>query len=160
VLRSVASRSLVKTENPSACATVNWKVSKWAIELYLSLIKRTCNRSANKFNHPNKNTLFSSRVPHTRDIIIGLRFFSVLQHLVFTTIYIQLRAFNSNISFLMSLLFLDFAGSRPCLRLTNRFYMFSLFTPGHYSACVRKLLFLQDLRFSERWSWKVPFSET
>jgi hypothetical protein len=34
VLRSVARRRLVETENPSACATVNWKVCKSAIALY------------------------------------------------------------------------------------------------------------------------------
>jgi hypothetical protein len=34
VLRSVAGRRLVKTENPSACATVNWKLCKSAIALY------------------------------------------------------------------------------------------------------------------------------
>jgi hypothetical protein len=35
----------VETENPSACAMVNWKVCKSAIALYclhLSLIKREC----------------------------------------------------------------------------------------------------------------------
>jgi hypothetical protein len=35
----------VKTENPSACATVNWKVRKSAIALcclYLNVIKREC----------------------------------------------------------------------------------------------------------------------
>jgi hypothetical protein len=35
----VASRRLVSMENPSACATVNWKVCKSAIALYLSVIK-------------------------------------------------------------------------------------------------------------------------
>jgi hypothetical protein len=34
VLRSVARRRLVETENPSACATVNWKVCISAIALY------------------------------------------------------------------------------------------------------------------------------
>jgi hypothetical protein len=34
VLRSVARRRLVKTENPSACATVNCKLCKSAIALY------------------------------------------------------------------------------------------------------------------------------
>jgi hypothetical protein len=46
----------VETENPSACATVNWKVCKSAIALYclyLSVIKRTYNQGANKSNHPN-----------------------------------------------------------------------------------------------------------
>jgi hypothetical protein len=35
----------VKNESPSTCATVNWKVCESAIALYLSVIKRTCNRS-------------------------------------------------------------------------------------------------------------------
>jgi hypothetical protein len=42
----------VKTENPSACATVNWELCKSAIALYLSVIKSACNEGANKFNHP------------------------------------------------------------------------------------------------------------
>jgi hypothetical protein len=45
VLRSVARRRLVKTENPSACTTVNWKVRKSVIVLYfmyLNVIKREC----------------------------------------------------------------------------------------------------------------------
>jgi hypothetical protein len=42
----------VKTENPSACATVNRKVCKSTIALYLSVIKRTCNQGANKSNYP------------------------------------------------------------------------------------------------------------
>jgi hypothetical protein len=51
VLRSVARRRVLKTEDPSACATVNWKLCKTAIALYLSVIKRTCNQGANKSNH-------------------------------------------------------------------------------------------------------------
>jgi hypothetical protein len=43
----------VETENPSACVTVNWKVCKSAIALYLSVIKRIYNHGANKSNHPN-----------------------------------------------------------------------------------------------------------
>jgi hypothetical protein len=46
----------VETENPSACATVNWKVCKSAIVLYclyLSVIKRGCNQGAIKCNHLN-----------------------------------------------------------------------------------------------------------
>jgi hypothetical protein len=43
----------VETENPSACATVKWKVCKSVIALYLNVIKRTCNQGANKSNHPN-----------------------------------------------------------------------------------------------------------
>jgi hypothetical protein len=48
VLRSVARRRLVETENPSACATVKCKVFKSAIALYglyclyVSVIKRAC----------------------------------------------------------------------------------------------------------------------
>jgi hypothetical protein len=53
VLGSIARRPLVEIENPSACATVNWKVCKSAIALYLSVIKRTCKQGANKSNHPN-----------------------------------------------------------------------------------------------------------
>jgi hypothetical protein len=53
----------VVTENPSACATVNCKLCKSATALFLSVIKRTCKPGANKFNHPNYSTLFSSRVP-------------------------------------------------------------------------------------------------
>jgi hypothetical protein len=53
----------VKTENPSACATVNGKLCKLAVVLCLSVIKGTCNQGANKCNHPNQNPLFSSRVP-------------------------------------------------------------------------------------------------
>jgi hypothetical protein len=43
VLRSVARRRLVKTENPGACAAVKWKVIKPTIALYflnLSVIER------------------------------------------------------------------------------------------------------------------------
>jgi hypothetical protein len=45
----------VGIENPSACATLDWKVCKSAIALYvyLSVIKGICNQSANKSNHPN-----------------------------------------------------------------------------------------------------------
>jgi hypothetical protein len=46
----------VETENPIACATVNWNVCKSAkalYYLYLSVITRGCNRGANKSNHPN-----------------------------------------------------------------------------------------------------------
>jgi hypothetical protein len=40
----------VKTDNRSACATVNWKS---AIAMYLSVIKKTCNQGAYKSSHPN-----------------------------------------------------------------------------------------------------------
>ena len=52
VLISIARRRLVKKENPSACAMVNWKVCKSVIVLYLSVNKRAFNKGANKFNHP------------------------------------------------------------------------------------------------------------
>jgi hypothetical protein len=45
VLRSVARRRLVEAESPSACATVNCKVCRSAIDLYylyFSVIKREC----------------------------------------------------------------------------------------------------------------------
>jgi hypothetical protein len=45
VLRAIAGRWLVETENPSTCATVNWKVCKWAITLYclyVCVIKCEC----------------------------------------------------------------------------------------------------------------------
>jgi hypothetical protein len=63
VLRAVARRRLVETGNPSACATLNWKICKSAIALYLSVIQRTCNEGANKSNQSIENPLFSSRVP-------------------------------------------------------------------------------------------------
>jgi hypothetical protein len=44
VLRSVARKRILETENPSVCATVNWKLCKSAMVLYLSAIKRTCNQ--------------------------------------------------------------------------------------------------------------------
>jgi hypothetical protein len=50
-------------EDPSACVTVNYKLCKSTIALYLNVIKRTCNQGANKSNHPNYNPSFSSRVP-------------------------------------------------------------------------------------------------
>jgi hypothetical protein len=47
----------VKTENPTACATVNCKLCKFSDSAVLIVIKReresVCNRSASKSNHPN-----------------------------------------------------------------------------------------------------------
>jgi hypothetical protein len=59
----------VNTENPSACATVNWKVCKSVIVLYylyLSVIKRTSNKS----NHRTRTHKYWPRQP-TRDIILS-----------------------------------------------------------------------------------------
>jgi hypothetical protein len=53
VLRYVVRIRLVKTDNPSACVTVNWKLCKSVIALYLGVIKRTRYQGANKFNLPN-----------------------------------------------------------------------------------------------------------
>jgi hypothetical protein len=52
VLRSVSMRRLVETENPSVCVTVNYKLYN-SDSAVLIVIKRQCNRSANKSNHPN-----------------------------------------------------------------------------------------------------------
>jgi hypothetical protein len=51
----------VKTENPSACATVNRKLCKSAIALYLSVIKRPCDQGANKSNHPIEPVILVTR---------------------------------------------------------------------------------------------------
>jgi hypothetical protein len=59
VLISVAGTRLVETENPSACATVNWKVSKSTIALNLNVIKKDCKQITNKDNHPNYTSSFS-----------------------------------------------------------------------------------------------------
>jgi hypothetical protein len=40
----------MNTGNPSACATVDWKVCK-SESAVLIVIKRDCNRSDNKSNH-------------------------------------------------------------------------------------------------------------
>jgi hypothetical protein len=54
VVRPVARRRLVETENPSACATVDCKVCEIAIALYASVNKSGCNQSMIiKSNHPN-----------------------------------------------------------------------------------------------------------
>jgi hypothetical protein len=43
----------VKAEDPSACVTVNCKLWKAALALYLNVIERTFNQGANKSNYPN-----------------------------------------------------------------------------------------------------------
>jgi hypothetical protein len=61
----------VETENPSACATVNCKVCKSAIALYLNVIKRTSNQSANPII-PTRNRHFSHVYHPTCDNILIL----------------------------------------------------------------------------------------
>jgi hypothetical protein len=53
MLRSVARRRLVETENPSACAMVNCKLCVNQRSTVLTVIKRGCNQGANKSNHLN-----------------------------------------------------------------------------------------------------------
>jgi hypothetical protein len=65
VLRSVARRRLVETENPSACATVNCKLCKCSDSAVWLVIKRDCNRRVNKSRHP----CFRHAYPLTRDSI-------------------------------------------------------------------------------------------
>jgi hypothetical protein len=48
MVRPVARRRLVETENPSACAKVDCKVCGIAIALYVSVITSGCNQSAYK----------------------------------------------------------------------------------------------------------------
>jgi hypothetical protein len=43
----------VKKENPSACSTVNCKLCKSTMSLYLCVIKRTCNQGATKSSNLN-----------------------------------------------------------------------------------------------------------
>jgi hypothetical protein len=43
----------VEAKDTSVCVTVNCKLWKLKTVLYLNVIKRTCNRSANKSNHSN-----------------------------------------------------------------------------------------------------------
>jgi hypothetical protein len=65
----------VKTENPSVCVTVKCKLCKSAItlySLYLSVIKRDYNQSANKANHPNYNPSLCHAYHPTRDTIYDL----------------------------------------------------------------------------------------
>jgi hypothetical protein len=43
----------VKTEDPSACVTVNCILGKSRVALYLNVIKGTCIQGANETNLPN-----------------------------------------------------------------------------------------------------------
>jgi hypothetical protein len=63
LLRFVTGKRIVKTaeelqilERTHAFVTVNYNMCKSAIVLpVLSVFRKTCNQSANKSNHPNKN---------------------------------------------------------------------------------------------------------
>jgi hypothetical protein len=69
-LLPVAWRRIVDTENPSVCATVKCTVCRIAIGLWLSLIKRDCNRSAHKIQSSELEPAISSRVsPYTSQYI-------------------------------------------------------------------------------------------
>lgn len=57
----------METDNPSAHATMNWKVCKSVIVLYclyLSVITTGCNQGANKSNHPNYSLSYLSHPTH------------------------------------------------------------------------------------------------
>jgi hypothetical protein len=76
VLRSVARRRPVETENPSACATVNWKFCKSAIALYglwvqpvLTIIESDRKVLINPIIR-SRTRYYRHAYPHTRDIII------------------------------------------------------------------------------------------
>jgi hypothetical protein len=53
VFISVAMKRLVETENPSACATVKFKLCKSAIALYYQYLGVFVKEGVNKSNHPN-----------------------------------------------------------------------------------------------------------
>jgi hypothetical protein len=53
----------VKTENPSACATVNWKLCISAIAPYCLHLTVFVKEGASKFSKPKQSPLFSSRLP-------------------------------------------------------------------------------------------------
>jgi hypothetical protein len=74
VLRAVARRRLGKTKNPSAYATVNWKVCKWAITLYCLYISVfRCECVTQLLTNPiirTRTRHFSGVYHHTRHNII------------------------------------------------------------------------------------------
>jgi hypothetical protein len=60
----------VKTENPSACVTVNCKTCRTAIALYF-LYSRVVNiYTVNKYNSANPNPVYKSRTTPTRDRLL------------------------------------------------------------------------------------------
>jgi hypothetical protein len=59
----------VKADDPSACVTVNCKVWKSTIALYLNVIKETCNRDANKSIIRTRTRHFRHAYHPTRDTI-------------------------------------------------------------------------------------------
>jgi hypothetical protein len=81
VLRSIARRRVVETENPSACATVGYKVCKSATATYLSVIKRGC---VTESNHPNYNPSFRQACHPARDNIQQI---SLICHLAFNPFF-------------------------------------------------------------------------
>jgi hypothetical protein len=53
VLKSVARRRVVETENPSACAKVHCKLYKTAMALYCLYLRVFAREGVDKCNHPN-----------------------------------------------------------------------------------------------------------
>jgi hypothetical protein len=66
----------VETENPSACATVNWKVSKSAIALYLSMIKELVTKVLINPIIRTRTRYFRQAYTPTRDNIVTCKGFA------------------------------------------------------------------------------------
>jgi hypothetical protein len=60
--KSIARMWLVKTENPSMCETVNWKVCKSMIALYCLYSELWKCIRCNKSNHPIQNPSYKSSI--------------------------------------------------------------------------------------------------